>query len=165
MKWEKKSKKFSKSDISNAIATMTSFALEHFLWIRYTKKKNKKIKNDSNSELTVNQLIVNYQIESCELYEIKFSILKTTNNKVVKSCFFESFKKMYFQIFNADWLEIENEKYSSAKITMTMIFQFTISSAKIAITAIFQVFRIKHIYTNSKISMSKNMNHFKKLRC
>ena len=81
------------------------------------EKKNEK-KNDSNSKFIVNQLIVNYQIENCKLYDIKFSILKTTNNKIVKSCFFKLFKKIYIQIFNANWLKIEIKNHQMRKSVM-----------------------------------------------
>ena len=44
----------------------------------------KKLKFD----FFVNKFIVNYYIENCKLYEIKLSILKTTNNKIIKLYFF-----------------------------------------------------------------------------
>ena len=61
--------------------------LRYFFKFDIRKQKNEKIKKNS-IQIFVIKLIVRHQIENCELYEIKFSILKTTNNEILKSCFF-----------------------------------------------------------------------------
>ena len=61
--------------------------------------RNKKIKKCSNSKLFVNKLIVNHHIENCEWYEIKHSIMKTTNNWFIKLCFFWIIQKNVFSNF------------------------------------------------------------------
>ena len=99
-------------------------------------------------ELSVIQLIVSHQIENCELYEIKFSILKTTNSEIIKSCFFWIIHENDFQIFNADWLKSKKTKFD-AKITITVIFQIKkISDAKITITMFFQIDIRTHKFRN-----------------
>ena len=107
----RKSRRFSKSDICSAIASTTSFAFNHLFSsthrLRYMKQRDREIKIDSNSNLIVTQLAVSHQIEDRELYEVKLSKLKAADSRVIKSCFFEVIHEDDFQIFIADWLEIE----------------------------------------------------------
>ena len=94
-------------------------------------------------------------------FEIKHSILKTTNNEFIKICFFESFKKMFFQIFNANWLLSSRKKIQNAKITIIMIFQFR--NAKITIIIFLQT-NAKNKTNKIRQSLCKHVD-FKKFRC
>ena len=51
--------------------------------------------------------------------------------------FFESFKKMFSQIFNVSWLSNSKKIFQDAKITIIMIFQFR--DAKITIIMLLQI--------------------------
>ena len=148
--WDEKiknRKKISKFDIFIAIAIIssikkdysTSFAFNQFSFffeqfIVFNTENKKKKKNSNSIFLSFNQLLI-IKLKDCELYEIKFSILKATSNEILKSCFFWIIHENDFQIFNANWLKIEknncceNHDYNDffksknfdAKITITMI--------------------------------------------
>ena len=118
MNRSRKSRRFSKSDVFNAIATISSMrakystflAFNHFfssnssISVRIERRKDNW--NSNSISLSFSQLLC-HQIENCELYEIKFLILKTANSEIIKSCFFWVTHEDDFQIFNADWLWIE----------------------------------------------------------
>ena len=119
--------------------------------------------------MSLSQLL-NHQIENCELYEIKLSILKTTNNEIIKSCFFWIIYENDFQIFNANWYEsskmiCENHDHNDFS-NHKMIFD-----AKITITVIFQIYEynswIQHIDERAISTMTriKWYCYFKKFRC
>ena len=111
---DRKSKRFSKFDVFNAIATIRRLSRLIILSSNssISVQKVERIENKEKLEfdLSVIHLVVDHQIESCELYKIKLSTLKAASNELIKSCFFWVTHEDDFQIFNADWLWIEIEK-------------------------------------------------------
>ena len=100
--------------------SFNNFAISYRVWYTETKKWN--ILKKFEFDFVVNKSIVNYYIENCEWYEIKFSLLKTTSNQNIKSCFFLNHSKKYFFKFLTQ-IDYELRKIFDAKITITMIFR------------------------------------------
>ena len=99
----------------NAIATTTSFAFNHssssnsFISIRIESRENKRYRRYRLTQIQISLSSISCQSsdENCRLYEIRLSILKAADSRIIKSCFFWVTYEDDFQIFNADWLEIE----------------------------------------------------------
>ena len=97
-------------------------------------------KKNSSSEFTVIQLVVSHQIENCELYEIKLSILKAANRKAHQIMLFLNHSRRCFLKFLTQIEYESRRKISSAKITIIVIFQVSkFSNAKITIIVFLQV--------------------------
>ena len=159
--------------IFNAIAITTFFAFNFFflsihrlrhIWY---EKKNKKIKINSNSNFIVTQLIVNHQIENCKLYEIKFSILKTTNNWIIKLCFFLNHSRRWFSDFYRKLTRNREKRFRVRKSRSQCFFKFQNFKCENRDYNDFLNYK-KHIYSKfatSTIILIKWYCYFKKLRC